>query len=239
MGEGWARRGKREGVLWGWHVSPRLAFYFHFRHTWGKATPSPLFLSSPLLRRYPPTKLVHQRLAPAPPSLYSLQHGRTNCVKRHASSPIFAIYFRGVMQIKKLKVRPQKSTRSLLLFPSLSFFSRFLFRFVFFAHLRGTNPHHLFHAIDPPVVLCGPQLASMLGCWAATKDVKSIGACREHAQTLFECMRTAVRSLSSFCFVSLQGTDDFFYCARQPMKRKQHRPSINYHLARLGKTLKD
>ncbi|KAH9967886.1 hypothetical protein BC827DRAFT_1122768 [Russula dissimulans] len=80
------------------------------------------------------------------------------------------------MQIKKLKVRPQKT---------------------------------------PPVVLCGPQLASMLGCWAATKDVKSIGACREHAQALFECMRTA------------------------PMKRKQHRPSINYHLARLGKTLKD
>jgi hypothetical protein len=27
--------------------------------------------------------------------------------------------------------------------------------------------------------------------------------------------------------------------AQQPMKRKQHRPSINYHLARLGKTLKD
>ncbi|KAI0003267.1 hypothetical protein BJV74DRAFT_812639 [Russula compacta] len=57
------------------------------------------------------------------------------------------------MQIKKLKVRPQKA---------------------------------------PPVVLCGPQLASMLGCWAATKDVKSIGPCREHAQALFECMRTAV-----------------------------------------------
>ena len=146
-------------------------------------------------------------------------------------------YVRGVMQIKKLKVRPQKSTRSLPLFPH--FFSRFLFFFFFFTHLRGTNPHHPFHAIDPPVVLCGPQLASMLGCWAATKDVKSIGACREHAQTLFECMRTAVRLLSSFCFVSLQGTDDLFYCARQPMKRKQHRPSINYHLARLGKTLKD
>ncbi|KAH9171497.1 hypothetical protein EDB89DRAFT_1886949 [Lactarius sanguifluus] len=77
------------------------------------------------------------------------------------------------MQIKKLKVRPQK---------------------------------------NQPVVLCGPQLASMLGCWAATKDVRSIGACSEHAQTLFECMRTA---------------------------GKQHRPSINYHLARLGKTLKD
>lgn len=55
----------------------------------------------------------------------------------------------------------------------------------------------------------------MLGCWAATKDVRSIAACREHAQNLLECMRTA------------------------PMKGKQHRPSINYHLARLGKTLKD
>ena len=75
------------------------------------------------------------------------------------------------MQIKKLKVRPQKST---LFGPSLAPLT------------------HSFHA-DPPVVLCGPQLASMLGCWAATKDVRSIGACREHAQTLFECMRTAVR----------------------------------------------
>lgn len=58
--------------------------------------------------------------------------------------------------------------------------------------------------IDPPVVLCGPQLASMLGCWAATKDVKSIGPCREHAEALFECMRTAVRSLSA-SFVSRHG----------------------------------
>jgi hypothetical protein len=183
-----------------------FAFYFNFSfqaHVGNKATPSPL------LRRYPPTKLFHQRLAPAPPSLYSLQHSRTNCIKGHASLPVFPIYFRGVMQIKKLKVRPQKSTRSLLLFPPL-FFPRFLFLFFFFTHLRRTNPHHSFHAIDPPVVLCGPQLASMLGCWAATKDVKSIGACREHAQALFECMRTAVRLLSSFCFVSLQGTDNFF-----------------------------
>ncbi len=65
------------------------------------------------------------------------------------------------------------------------------------------SAHRSLHA-DPPVVLCGPQLASMLGCWAATKDVRSIGACREHAQTLFECMRTAVRPPF---FVSQQGTD--------------------------------
>ncbi|KAI0262911.1 hypothetical protein BC834DRAFT_889629 [Gloeopeniophorella convolvens] len=80
------------------------------------------------------------------------------------------------MQIKKLKVRPQK---------------------------------------NPPVVLCGPHLASMLGCWAATKDMRSLGPCQSHAQALYDCMRTA------------------------PMKRKQHQPAINYHLARLGKTLKD
>ncbi|KAH9985560.1 hypothetical protein BJV77DRAFT_108105 [Russula vinacea] len=40
------------------------------------------------------------------------------------------------MQIKKLKVRPQK---------------------------------------NPPVVLCGPELASMLGCWAATKTSNHSG----------------------------------------------------------------
>ena len=87
------------------------------------------------------------------------------------------------MQIKKLKVRPQKSTLSR---PG---------RHIILTHLIYT---------DQPVVLCGPQLASMLGCWAATKDVRSIGACREHAQTLFECMRTAVRPPF---FVSQQGTD--------------------------------
>jgi hypothetical protein len=96
------------------------------------------------------------------------------------------------MQIKKLKVRPQKSTRALplpifsssYLSPSLRVpFHGSIHSFFFFSST----------AIDPPVVLCGPQLASMLGCWAATKDVKSIGPCREHAQALFECMRTAVR----------------------------------------------
>jgi hypothetical protein len=92
--------------------------------------------------------------------------------------------------------------------------------------------------IDPLVVLCGPQLASMLGCWAATKDVKAIGPCREHAQALFECMRTAVRFPRSYLrFVAGKLTN--VIRVQQPMKRKQHRPSINYHLARLGKTLKD
>ncbi|KAI0041557.1 hypothetical protein FA95DRAFT_1610928 [Auriscalpium vulgare] len=64
------------------------------------------------------------------------------------------------------------------------------------------------------VSVCGPELASMLGCWAATNDVQSVGACAAHAQTLFACMRTT------------------------PFKGKQHRPTINYHLARLGKNLK-
>ena len=134
------------------------------------------------------------------------------------------------MQIKKLKVRPQKSTHALPTFP-------FFFTFSPSPCIRCGSFMLLLY-IDPPVVLCGPQLASMLGCWAATKDVKSLGACREHAETLFECMRTAVRSLPAFSFVSRQGTDNVM-CVQQPMKRKQHRPSINYHLARLGKTLKD
>ena len=56
------------------------------------------------------------------------------------------------------------------------------------------------------MVLCGPQLASMLGCWAATKDVKSLGPCRDHAQSLFECMRTAVR-FPAFIFISRQGRE--------------------------------
>ena len=78
----------------------------------------------------------------------------------------------------------------------------------------------------------------MLGCWAATKDVKSIGPCRDHAQALFECMRTAVR-FSRFYLRFAAGKLMSVIHVQQPMKRKQHRPSINYHLARLGKTLKD
>jgi len=62
--------------------------------------------------------------------------------------------------------------------------------------------------------LCAVQLAAMLGCWAATNDLASAGPCSETAQALFECMRTT------------------------PMRGKQPQPTINYHLARLGKTLK-
>ncbi|KAF8638512.1 hypothetical protein AX16_010495 [Volvariella volvacea WC 439] len=61
--------------------------------------------------------------------------------------------------------------------------------------------------------LCGAQLATMLGCWAATNDVHSNGACAQAAQALFQCMRTT------------------------PMPKKNHKPTINYHLARLGKNI--
>ncbi|KAF9466394.1 hypothetical protein BDZ94DRAFT_1288380 [Collybia nuda] len=61
--------------------------------------------------------------------------------------------------------------------------------------------------------MCGAQLATMLGCWAATGDMGSTGACSDAAQTLFQCMRTT------------------------PLPKKTHRPTINYHLARLGKNI--
>ncbi|PPQ89118.1 hypothetical protein CVT25_006490 [Psilocybe cyanescens] len=61
--------------------------------------------------------------------------------------------------------------------------------------------------------VCSPQLASMLACWAAHSDLHSVGPCQEHAQTLYNCMR------------------------RTPMPKKSHKPTINYHLARLGKSI--
>ncbi|PFH52367.1 hypothetical protein AMATHDRAFT_74164 [Amanita thiersii Skay4041] len=62
--------------------------------------------------------------------------------------------------------------------------------------------------------MCGPQLAAMLACWAATGDVHSKNkACSEAAAGLFNCMKTS------------------------PMPQKSHKPSINYHLGRLGKTI--
>ncbi|KAF7773262.1 hypothetical protein Agabi119p4_5429 [Agaricus bisporus var. burnettii] len=62
-------------------------------------------------------------------------------------------------------------------------------------------------------VMCAPQLADMLGCWAAYRDTQSIGPCKNSAEALFHCMRTT------------------------PMPKKSHRPTINYHLARLGKQI--
>ncbi|KAI0721552.1 hypothetical protein C8T65DRAFT_600853 [Cerioporus squamosus] len=60
---------------------------------------------------------------------------------------------------------------------------------------------------------CTTQFASMLACWSATGDVMSTSACAESAKQLLTCMRTA------------------------PAPTRKHKPTINYHLARLGKTL--
>ncbi|KAI0362674.1 hypothetical protein OH77DRAFT_1416950 [Trametes cingulata] len=60
---------------------------------------------------------------------------------------------------------------------------------------------------------CTPQFAAMLACWSATNDFMSTGPCAESAKALLSCMRTA------------------------PAPTRKHKPTINYHLARLGKTL--
>ncbi|KAI0078176.1 hypothetical protein K474DRAFT_1594620 [Panus rudis PR-1116 ss-1] len=65
-----------------------------------------------------------------------------------------------------------------------------------------------------PQSYCARELSTMLSCWAATNDLKNTGACAEAATALFTCMRTA------------------------PVPTKKHRPTINYHLARLQKNLK-
>ncbi|KAF9036733.1 hypothetical protein BJ165DRAFT_1354050 [Panaeolus papilionaceus] len=62
-------------------------------------------------------------------------------------------------------------------------------------------------------VMCAPQLSSMLACWAASGDVMSTAACQQSAEALYQCMRTT------------------------PMPKKMHKPTINYHLARLGKSI--
>ncbi|KAF9533385.1 hypothetical protein CPB83DRAFT_782908 [Crepidotus variabilis] len=61
--------------------------------------------------------------------------------------------------------------------------------------------------------MCAPELTSMLACWAATGDTFNHNACQESAKNLFQCMRTA------------------------PMPKKIHKPTINFHLARLGKSI--
>jgi hypothetical protein len=73
------------------------------------------------------------------------------------------------MHIQKLKVRPKKSEDMLL---SCEF------------------PDHFAGAA---VSLCAPELATMLGCWAAKNDMATTGACAESARMLYDCMRTTVR----------------------------------------------
>ncbi|KAF9009346.1 hypothetical protein BDQ17DRAFT_1235900 [Cyathus striatus] len=65
----------------------------------------------------------------------------------------------------------------------------------------------------PVNVACAPQLSKMLGCWAATGDLQSMSQCQQPARDLFECMRSA------------------------PSGKGIHKPTINYHLARLAKKM--
>ena len=53
--------------------------------------------------------------------------------------------------------------------------------------------------VETNVSICAPQLATMLGCWAATSDLHSTNQCSEAAQDLYSCMTTTVRR-SHCCF---------------------------------------
>ncbi|KAF9066884.1 hypothetical protein BDP27DRAFT_1329921 [Rhodocollybia butyracea] len=77
-------------------------------------------------------------------------------------------------------------------------------------HIKNITVRPRKNAIN---VMCAPQLTALLGCWAASNDLQSVNACRDTAQSLFHCMKTS------------------------PMPKKVHRPTINYHLARLGKKI--
>ncbi|KAJ7134953.1 hypothetical protein C8R43DRAFT_623189 [Mycena crocata] len=66
---------------------------------------------------------------------------------------------------------------------------------------------------NKPYNVCGVQLTAMLSCFAATSDFQGQAACRDAVDMLFQCMRTT------------------------PNPKKGHKPTINYHLARLGKKI--
>ncbi|KAF8333979.1 uncharacterized protein EI90DRAFT_2915710 [Cantharellus anzutake] len=61
---------------------------------------------------------------------------------------------------------------------------------------------------------CALQLATMLNCWASKNDFRSIGPCADAAQSLRLCMGGMAGG-----------------------RVKPHKPTINYHLARLGKQI--
>lgn len=173
-------------MLWGWHG---LLFIMLFQ----AHVASRVSVPTDLTDFYPPTSIRSNKAKP-----FALRHAPFN------------LSFVPVMHIKKLKVRPQKSTCTLQVTLPISPFTLLPPPFCATFEPQELLFIAFFVVIDPPVVLCGPQLASMLGCWAATKDVKSVGACREHAQALFECMRTAVRLL---LFDSFRGRELIFLVA--------------------------
>lgn len=92
-------------------------------------------------------------------------------IQCHRHVTHFLVAFTMGIHIKKLKVRPRKSQH--VLFPSF---------------------HKSQSCSDAANNMCAPQLAAMLGCWAATADLHSVNACSDAAQTLFQCMRTTVCS---------------------------------------------
>ncbi|KAK9898754.1 hypothetical protein P389DRAFT_193773 [Cystobasidium minutum MCA 4210] len=60
---------------------------------------------------------------------------------------------------------------------------------------------------------CAAELSAMLGCWAQSNDKMNAGACASAAQALEKCMATSMAG----------------------RRGKVRKPTINYHLARLGK----
>jgi hypothetical protein len=92
--------------------------------------------------------------------------GRTAGRTRVTVTPIYLMVY-----IKQLKVRPVKGG-----------FSSFLP----FAYISNCLP-------VAPYVPCKVELAAMMGCWATQGDFASLTKCAEAAQTLHQCMRTAVR----------------------------------------------
>lgn len=52
--------------------------------------------------------------------------------------------------------------------------------------------------VDIPPNVCAAELSNMLGCWAATGDVLASNECQAAAETLFQCMRTAVSALPTW-----------------------------------------
>ncbi|SNX81450.1 related to MRP10 - mitochondrial ribosomal protein of the small subunit [Melanopsichium pennsylvanicum] len=66
---------------------------------------------------------------------------------------------------------------------------------------------------DAAAAPCAAEFATMLACWASSNDLNNIGACKDSAKALQECMSS-----------------------RKP-RGGVSKPTINYHLARLSKQI--
>ncbi|GAC73378.1 hypothetical protein PANT_9c00089 [Moesziomyces antarcticus T-34] len=97
---------------------------------------------------------------------------------------------------------------------------------------------------DAAAAPCAAEFATMLACWASSNDINNIGACKDSARSLQECMASRVSGSSSDDIYHddarfADHTRNMYPLSTRDQKPRGgvSKPTINYHLARLSKQI--